>query len=187
MSEVWSTASIHVQNKKDYDVIVFLCQELIASSIETYDAQNYCIELTEGSSGKDTFAKLAKIFDKSLRKMAEQYKDAESREWLETLCFKITATSEYIDDGEQCDYIIERGNRQLTMRETDNYVYCQQDDDSATYEDFCAMFSDYFDPETDEFVSEEDFDPTSEFYITNGKVYVNEKPAFYYVHSLYED
>ena len=43
MSEVWSTVSIHMQNKKDYDVIAFLCQELIASSVEYCDAQNIAL------------------------------------------------------------------------------------------------------------------------------------------------
>jgi len=178
MSEVLTKAYVHTNNINAYRYIEYLFENMFSENVEEYHKEDFCIELQEELATQDVIVKVARVLDKSMRAMVGELEEPVRSQWSEALYFKITATSKYSADGMQCEYIIERDSERMTICETDKYIYVHQEDDSATYEEFCECFSEYFDPETDEFISEEDFDPTAEFYVTYGKVYVNEKPPY---------
>ena len=176
--EIWTDAKVYTNNARDHAVLCTLFQEIVEKealwdSDLYYDDIPNCIVLEEALAMLDDVVYLAKPIDKALHMLAEAQEDAEVKSWLDKLYFKIEATMDSIDDGEQTDLIIERNDGKIfiSMRPTYNSYLT-----SDTYEAFCNDY--YLDPDENEIISEEKFVPNAEICVTYHEVYVNEKPPY---------
>lgn len=183
MGMVVSNITIKMPTKADYNFIKIIFENSNLDDeehwpVEKYDEKGMCIKVKEVLEIKDTVLGFAKLLDKLLARFAKQArekgeKDLESA--IENISFAMYATTEYANSGEQEDYIIERKDKKLTIRETETYWYFGLFG-FEQYEDFCFQVEEIC-PNVWELLPEEEFSNDWGYAITYDGVY-DERPEY---------
>ncbi|MBS7181896.1 MAG: hypothetical protein ACLSHN_10180 [Eubacterium sp.] len=176
MGDVRTNFSMCMSTKTDYELV-----EIIVKSIfdvepwVIYDKENLWIAVEDDFllADVDDIVILAKRVRDQLLEVAGE--DDKRREICEKVSYDIEGLTTYYNCGEMVEFNIEKKDKKITVRRTDNFREVELDD-FEDYEEFCEKIGDY----VREYVSEDSFNKNRRNFCTytDRAVYIGDTPDY---------
>lgn len=179
MSEVYTNVTIKMPTELDYVTVEFFVKNQFDDEdhwpVESYDKNNLSITIEEVIATKDDVVGFAKVLNEQICKVASDQK-AGIKEKMEKISYSMYGTTTYPDCDEQVDYIIEKKDKETTVKETEHYTFFGSGHFSD-YAEFCDNVGEIC-PNARKLIDEDKFDTDCEYAVTFSKVYVDETPEY---------